>query len=55
MKNRCVGCANYIQHYAFLEGAFRPVFCGHCMKQRKRHINQSSIACEEYISGESVE
>ncbi len=55
MSNRCSGCSKYIQHYAFLEGAFRPVFCGHCTQRRKRSVNQHSLACERFVPGDRVE
>ena len=55
MGNRCGECSKFIQHYAFLEGKLRKVWCGHCTDTRKKMLHQDKPACDLFTPGESVE
>ena len=47
----CKHCKNYIQHYIFSEGKFRPLFYGHCTETRKR-ANLNGKICQKFIPAE---
>ena len=52
---KCKNCDRYIQHYAFLEGKFRPVFCGHCLERKHKNIKPHTAACDSFVFGEPLE
>ena len=54
-ERTCKECANYIQHYAFLDGAFHTVFCGHCRKRSRQKIKPFTCICEDFVPGEPRE
>ena len=54
-KKTCRECVNYIQHYAFLEGRFHTVFCGHCLMKNGRKIKPYTHVCDEFVPGKPRE
>ena len=54
-ERTCKECENYVQHYALLEGRFHSVFCGHCLKKKRKKVKPFTPICENYLPGESRE
>ena len=54
-KKTCKECDRYIQHYAFLDGRFRPVFCGHCPAHKTKKVKPYTEACDGFIPGRPME
>lgn len=47
--NHCSDCQHFIQHYGFFEGAFRKVYCGHCIQPKLRSRKPDSNICQLYL------
>ena len=54
-KESCRTCGHFIQHYAFRNGKFRWVNCGHCTEPKVRHKDPYAKICEHYIHTQPAE
>lgn len=48
----CANCRYYHQHYAYIEGWYYAVGCGHCAKPRMKKRKPFDDACG-YFEGET--
>lgn len=48
---KCKDCQHFLQHYTYLQGKWRWVYCGHCTHLRVRTKRPDAPACENFVQG----
>ena len=51
----CKNCTYFYQHYTFIGGKIRRIYCGHCIFSRPKNKRPLDKACENYVYGPSEE
>lgn len=44
----CGVCKHFIQHYVYIERAFRKIPAGHCICKRSKRVKAGQKACEQF-------
>ena len=55
MDNTCKYCTHFVQHYGIFDGKLRPIFCGHCLLERKKNRKPYTPICDQFEQGTLID